>query len=138
MTRILLSIALTLVIMHVGAFLAYGTFAAVFGLEPPGDGSPASFVASVFVVKLGLSLGFVFLFYIARGTWTARWRVYAFIWWLMFAISEVGQAIGPGYSWLEAVAGIIAEAIYCPLSALAVVWLLGARQRTAPGVPEVA
>jgi hypothetical protein len=32
-------------------------------------------------------------------------------------IGEVGQAIGPGYSWKEAIAGVISEAIYVPLSA---------------------
>jgi hypothetical protein len=44
--------------------------------------------------------------------------LYALLWWLMFAIGEVGQAIGPNYSWMEAVGGIISESIYLPLAAL--------------------
>lgn len=33
-------------------------------------------------------------------------------------------AIGPNYSWKEAVAGMIAETIYAPLSAYATNWLI--------------
>lgn len=127
MGRIALSIGLTFVIMNVGAFIAYGTFSALVGLQPPANGSPAQFVLSVFVVKLGLAVGFVLLFHVARETWAGRWTHYALIWWVMFAVTEVGQAIGPNYSWLEAVAGIIAEAIYCPLAALAAVRVLNPR-----------
>jgi hypothetical protein len=35
----------------------------------------------------------------------------------MFAIGEVGQAIGPSYSWKEALAGLISETAYFPLGA---------------------
>ena len=38
-------------------------------------------------------------------------------WWLMFALGETGTAIRPGYSWPEAIGGIVAEAIYLPLAA---------------------
>jgi hypothetical protein len=86
-------------------------------LEPPQNGSPVQFLLSVLVVKLGLAVGFVLLFAVARDVWQDRWLLYAFIWWALFAVSEVGQAIGPQYSWLEAGAGIVAEAIYCPLAA---------------------
>lgn len=45
----------------------------------------------------------------------------------MFVIGEVGQAIGPNYGWKEAVAGVISETVYLPLSAWLVDWLLGLR-----------
>jgi hypothetical protein len=115
--RILLAIGATLLITYVTAFVVYGGVAALTGLEPPQNGSPVQFLLSVLVVKLGLAVGFVLLFAVARDVWQDRWLLYAFIWWALFAVSEVGQAIGPQYSWLEAGAGIVAEAIYCPLAA---------------------
>jgi hypothetical protein len=48
----------------------------------------------------------------------------------MYAIVEVGQAIGPGYSAAEAVAGVISEAIYFPLSSVVVARIMG-RERSA-------
>ena len=51
--------------------------------------------------------------------------LYALLWWLMFVIGEVGQAILPTYSWTEAVAGILSETLYVPLSAYVTKWLIG-------------
>jgi hypothetical protein len=42
----------------------------------------------------------------------------------MFAIVEIGQTMGTEYSKKEAVAGIISEVIYFPLSALVIAKLL--------------
>ncbi len=39
----------------------------------------------------------------------------------MFALLEIGRALMPGYSVAFAVAGVISEAIYFPLSAVVVV-----------------
>jgi hypothetical protein len=127
--RIALAIGATLLITYVVAFLVYGAAAAVTGLEPPQDGSPLQFLLSVLVVKLGLAVGFVLLFAVAREVWQDRWLLYAFLWWILFAVTEVGQAIGPGYSWLEAGAGVVAEAVYCPLAAWVTARLLGAPSR---------
>jgi hypothetical protein len=104
--------------MYVVTFAVYGSFSAIFGLEPPAEVSPGRFLLSVLVVKLGLSVAFVLLF-LGLQTRAKMWLRYSFIWWLMFVFGEIGQAIGPGYSWTEAAAGIIAETIYCPLSAFA-------------------
>jgi hypothetical protein len=129
MVRIALAIGATLLITYLVAFVVYGGVAAVTGLEPPQDGSPAQFLLSVLVVKLGLAVGFVLLFALAREVWRVRWLLYGFIWWVLFAVSEIGQAIGPQYSWLEAGAGILAEAIYCPLAAWVTAKLLDAQRR---------
>lgn len=51
--------------------------------------------------------------------------LYEVPWFVMFSIGEVGQAIGPGYSWTEAAGGIISETIYCPLSAYVTSRLFG-------------
>ena len=126
MTKIAMSIGATLAITCVVAFLVYGGTSALTGLQPPSDASPAEFLVSVLVVKLGLAVGFVVLYFLARPTWERHWMRYALVWWGTFAIAEVGQAIGPNYSWTEAGAGIIAEAIYCPLAAWATAALLRA------------
>jgi hypothetical protein len=38
----------------------------------------------------------------------------------MFAISELGDLLKPGYSFAEAALGILSEAVYAPLAAFAV------------------
>ena len=53
------------------------------------------------------------------------WKRYALVWWVMFAFMEAGQAILPEYTILDAAGGVVAEAIYFPLSALVVARLLG-------------
>lgn len=83
------------------------------------------FLVSILVSKVGTAIAFVLIFYFARDSLSGRWLLYAFIWWLMFVIGEVGQAIGPNYSWKEAIAGIISETIYFPLSTFAANWLIG-------------
>ena len=121
------AIGLTLAIMYVIPFPVYGLLAALTGLQPPTEGSVARFMLSVLVIKIGVAVAFVLLYALARDSWTGRWVIYALIWWLMFAVVEVGQAITPDYSWLDAIGGIVAEAIYFPLAALVVARLLNPR-----------
>lgn len=121
--RLLLAGALVWVTIFVVPVLIYGAFAALTGLKPPGS-SPALFLVSTAVSKLGTAMAFVGLFYLARDVFGGQWLLYAGIWWLMFVIGEVGQAIGPNYSWQEAIAGAISESIYFPLSGLIVNWLV--------------
>ena len=122
--KVFLSIVLTFIIMNVGTFVAYGGASAIFGLQPPTDGSPTQFMLSVLVVKVGMALAFVLLFAPARAFWIGSWLGYTFVWWLMFAIVEIGQAIAPNYSIMDAGAGIVAEAIYFPASAFVTARLL--------------
>lgn len=125
MIRVALTIALVLVIIYVVPFLVYGLFSLVADLRPPEDASTARFLASVFVSKAGTAIAFVLIFYIARGSLSERWLVYALLWWVMFVVGEIGQAIGPDYTWKEAIAGMISETIYVPLAAYVTRWLLG-------------
>jgi hypothetical protein len=125
MGKIILSIVLTLAIIYIVPFLVYGVFSSVAGLKLPENASPVQFLVSVFVSKIGTAIAFVLIFYLARDSLSGRWLLYAFIWWLMFVIGEVGQAIGPNYSWKEAVAGAISETIYFPLAAFVTNWLIG-------------
>lgn len=76
------------------------------------------------VSKLGTALAFVLIFYVARGSLGGQWLVYALLWWVMFVLGEIGQAIGPDYTWKEAIAGVVSETIYVPLAAYVTSWLL--------------
>jgi hypothetical protein len=79
----------------------------------------------VLVSKIGTAIAFVVIFYIAHDSFGDQWFLYAAIWWSMFIIGEVGQAIGPDYSWKEAGAGVVSETIYFPLAALLTNWMIG-------------
>lgn len=123
MTNIILSIILVLAIIYIIPFIIYGIFSSVAGLKKP-EGSPLMFLLSVLVSKFGTAIAFVLIFYFARNAFGGNWILYACIWWLMYVIGEVGQAIGPNYSWKEAIVGIISETAYFPLSAYIVNWLI--------------
>jgi hypothetical protein len=126
-SRVLLSVVLTLVIIYVVPFLVYSVFHAVGGLKVP-EGVPAwRLLLSFLVSKVGTSIAFVLIFYFARGSLGGQWLLYAFIWWIMFVIGEVGQAVGPNYSWNEAIAGMITETIYLPAAAFVTSWLIGVK-----------
>lgn len=125
MGKFIFCILLTLAIIYIIPFVVYSVFSIGVGLKPPEGASPAQFLVSVLVSKIGTAIAFVWIFYIARNSLSGRWLLYAFIWWLSFIIGEIGQAIGPNYSWTDAIAGIISETIYFPLSAFVTNWLVG-------------
>ena len=115
----------TLVIMYVVPLPVYTLMSTIGLVEMPDEGTPGQFMISVLVMKIGVALGFVLLLRLGSGVFAARWLLYGAIWWLMFAIVEIGQAIGPNYSIGDALGGIISEAVYFPLSSWATVKLLG-------------
>jgi hypothetical protein len=126
MVKLVLSILLVLIIIYVVPFLVYGIGSVMAGLKTPAGASPVRFLLSVLVTKIGTAIAFVLLFYFfARNSPGRPWLPYAFIWWLMFVIGEIGQMIGPNYTWKEAVAGMISETIYFPVSACVINWLIG-------------
>ncbi len=125
MRKLILNIGLVLAIIYIIPFIVYGLGSVFAGLKPPEGASPARFLVSILVSKLGTAIGFVLIFYIAREELSSRWLLYAGLWWLMFIIGEVGQAIGPRYTPKEAIAGIISETVYWPLSAFVTHWLSG-------------
>jgi hypothetical protein len=126
MTKIILSIILVLAVIYIVPIIIYGIFSSLIGAKMPEGVSPAMFLLSVLVSKIGTAIAFVLIFYFARNIFGNNWLLYAFIWWMMLAIGEVGQAIGPNYSWKEAIAGVISESIYFPISAYIVHWLIKA------------
>jgi hypothetical protein len=120
-SKIAICFMLVLTVIFIVPIFVYGTVSAFTGLQVPGE-SAVIFLTGVLISKVGTAVAFVALFYLARDTFVGRWPLYAFIWWIMFAFGEVGQAIGPNYSWGEALAGGISEAIYLPLSACLLNW----------------
>jgi hypothetical protein len=127
MAKRLLTIVLVLAIFFVVAFLVYALAATVTSLKPPSRTSPLVFLSGVLVVKTGHAIAFVVLFDLARGAFARHWLLYAFVWWLMFAVGEIGQAVGFDYSWLDALTGVIAEAIYFPAAGFVTSRLIGTK-----------
>lgn len=125
MAKVILSMVLVLATIYIVPIVVYGIASAVAGLKTPEGASPAQFLISVLVSKIGMAVAFVLIFYFARQALDGRWLLYAFLWWLMFIVGEIGQAIGPNYSWKEAIAGAISETIYAPASAYLTYWLIG-------------
>jgi hypothetical protein len=123
--KIALCVALVLALIFVVPIIVYGALSSMIGMQVPGD-SAIIFLTGVFISKAGTAVALVALFYVARETFAGRWFLYAFIWWIMFAFGELGQAFGPNYSWAEAFAGVISETIYLPLSAMLIDWLFKA------------
>lgn len=126
MKEILLSILIVLVIIYVVPFIVYGAASVVTGLETPKGASPAMFLLGVLISKIGTAAAFVLIFYFAHDSLSNHWRLYAGLWWVMFALGEIGQTFGPDYSWTYATLGIISETIYLPPSAYLTNWLIKA------------
>ncbi|MBK7320077.1 hypothetical protein [Candidatus Villigracilis affinis] len=124
MTNVILSVFFVLTIIYIVPFLIYGLASVVAGLKSPEGASPARFLVSVLISKIGTAIAFVLIFHFARNSLSGQWILYAFLWWLMFVMGEIGQTIGPNYTWKEAVAGILSETIYLPLSAYVTNWLI--------------
>ena len=121
--RIPLVIMAVWAVIFIIPILVYGLSSAVTDLLPPGD-SPIRFLLGVAVSKFGTALAFVLIYNLAPDPQKGQWLVYAGLWVVMFAIGEVGQAIGPDYSWEEVILGVISEAIYFPASGLVVSWMI--------------
>jgi hypothetical protein len=114
--RAALAVASVWGILFAIPFIVYGSASAFFELKPPA-GPAWRFLLSVAVTKAGTAVAFVALFLLCREHWLGHWVLYAGIWFLMFAVSEIGDVVKTGYSVVEAALGILSEAIYAPLSA---------------------
>lgn len=121
--NVALSVFLVFATFFATPIVVYGALATPLGIRVPGE-DPLAFLASVAVSKLGAAIAFVGLWLMMRYDHADRIWTYVLFWWLMFVLGEIGQAIGPDYSWAEALAGIISESIYLPLAGLIVARLL--------------
>ena len=124
MAKVIAAILLVLLVIYTAPFLVYGGASVIWGLRPPSTASPARFLLGVLVTKLGTAIAFVAIFAVDKTFWGPRWPLYALLWFVMFASSEVGDAISGRTTTLEAVLGSVSEAIYAPVSAYVAQWLL--------------
>ena len=120
--NILLSFFAVLVVIFVIPIPVYAIFSAYFGVKEPEK--KLNFLIGVLFQKIGTALGFVGLFYIGKEVFFDAWLAYSFLWFAMYALTEIGQTYMPNYSAKEAIAGIISEAIYFPLAGIIIVSIL--------------
>jgi hypothetical protein len=116
---------LVLVIIYVVPFLVYGAASAVAGLQPPDTASPVRFLSGVLVTKVGTAVALVLLFKLANPAFHERWLLYAAAWFVMFALSEVGDTISGRTTVTEAGLGVLSELIYVPAAVYATRWMVG-------------
>jgi len=116
--RYVIAIIATIAIIYIVPFVFYGFSSIVWDLKPPDDVPAGQFLMSILISKIGTAIAFVLIYHYAKVGLNRKWLLYSIIWWLSFAIGELGQAIGPNYTWQEAVIGIISEVVYFPLAAL--------------------
>jgi hypothetical protein len=126
--RYVIAIIATIAIIYIVPFVFYGFSSIVWDLQPPDDVPAWQFLMSILVSKTGTAIAFVLIYHYAKVGLGRKWLLYALIWWLSFSIGELGQAIGPNYTWKEAVIGIISELVYFPLSALVTDRLIGVKK----------
>ena len=116
MLRLFFAIITTFVTIQVVPFLVYGPMSVIWGLEPTGTTSPGLFMAGVTISKLGTAIAFTTLYRLFLESINRRWFLYAVPWWTMFVATEIGEAVGTTYTWMEAAGGIVAETMYTPLA----------------------
>jgi len=116
MTRLVLAGLAVLAIIYTVPILVYAAFASFWGMAVP-PGSVTIFLTGILLSKAGTAAAFVGLYALARPRLGRRWIPYAALWYAMFIAGEIGQAMGPGYTWREALAGGISETVYVPLAA---------------------
>lgn len=123
--RVFIALLLVFLALFAVPIIVYGTFSGLSGLQPPGDDA-VRFLLGVAVSKLGTAFAFVGIWLLGRDMLARQAGIYVFLWLVMFMLGEVGQALGPEYSWQEAFAGMISEALYFPLAGLILVRVLPA------------
>ncbi len=126
--RYVIAIIATIAIIYIVPFVFYGFSSILWDLKPPDDVPAWQFLISILVSKTGTAIAFVLIYRYAKVGLNRKWLLYALIWWLSFSIGELGQAIGPNYTWKEAVIGIVSELVYFPLSALVTDRLIGVKK----------
>lgn len=127
MTRLVLAGLAVLAIIYTVPILVYAAFASLWGMAVP-SGSVTMFLTGILLSKAGTAAAFVGLYALARPRLGRRWIPYAALWYAMFIAGEIGQAMGPGYTWREALAGGISETVYVPLAAWITVRVAGTQE----------
>lgn len=124
MDVILASMAV-LAIIYTVPFAFYAASSALGVLDVPAESSPQAFLLGILITKTGTAVAFVTLARLVSDAWSGGWLAYGLIWFMMFAASEMGDAISRRATWPEALVGVASEAVYAPASALAAFAILG-------------
>jgi hypothetical protein len=124
--QLVLSAAAVLAIIYIVPFVFYGIGSRFVAMPSPDDSGPGRFLVGVFVTKLGTAVAFVCLYWVSRAAWDDRWPLYAMLWFVMFAASEIGDLVSRRSTSSEAVIGIASEIVYTPLAAWVMFAMLGA------------
>ena len=119
------AILAVLAIIYLVPFAIYGGASAMGWIKAPSQVSPRTFLLGILVSKLGTATAFVLIIHITAPLWAGRWLLYAALWFFMFAVSELGDAIARRSPWREALLGVVSEAIYLPAAAYVAFRLLG-------------
>lgn len=122
--QVTLATLVVLAIISVVPMVVYGLASRFVAMPSPEGAGARRFLTGVLVTKLGTAVAFVWLFWLSRDVWDDRWLVYAALWFVMFASSEIGDAVSRRSTRAEAVFGIVSEAVYAPLSAWVVFAML--------------
>lgn len=120
--QVIYSFVAVLLIVFIVPILIYGLFSALLGLED--TDKKLGFFVGVLVQKLGTAGGFVGLMYYSGEIFITSWWLYSLIWLAMYALTELGQVLMSEYTWKEAAAGVLSEAIYFPLAGVVAASLL--------------
>lgn len=86
---------------------------------------PLRFLLGVLITKLGTAVTFVLILHLSEPSLGLGWLTYAILWFLMFAASELGDAVSGRSTWPEALLGVASEAVYAPAASLAAYAILG-------------
>lgn len=114
-----MNIALSVVLVFAAFFLAeLAAQTALVSAFRGGDWgqSALSLAPSLAVTRFGMALAFVGLWLMVRYDQVERIWTFVFFWWVMLALYEVGQALGPTYDLADAVTGIAAASVALPLA----------------------
>lgn len=111
-------------VIYLVPFVLYGVVSRFAEMPSPQDVGPARFLSAILLSKLGTAVAFVAVLSVARDVWADRWPLYALLWFVMFAATEVGDLVSGRSTPAEAVVGIVSEAVYTPVAAWLAVLIL--------------
>lgn len=124
-----MNIALSLVLVFASLLLAelaaQALLVAASDLPDPAQ-SPILHLPGLALTRFGMATAFVGLWLMVRYDQVERIWTFVLFWWVMLALYEIGQAVGPTYGWTDAVSGLISASVSLPLAGLVVSRLLRA------------
>lgn len=104
--------------------VVYGAASRWTKLDTPTRLPLRQFMATVALEKAGVAVTFVGVMGLAGEPVRNAWAGYAALWFVMFAVTEVTEALRHNQGVAEAAAGVASELLYFPLASLAAAAIL--------------